>query len=194
LQKNGFSAEFFGSAQEALAAAQSKALDLLVSDLTSSGDFGDDCATQMRVLTTNSGEEIDDAYQEERLLALLHRRQKLPATSNQIPDLEVEILAIWDLVRSYRMVQARQHCEAALEPIEASSKSFASHPGGRRKELRQSDSQERNTRSTSGLSTTIFSLIFFRPHCHERARTLTIVNMTSKRTMRTLGRLAKLLL
>jgi CheY-like chemotaxis protein len=121
LQKNGFSAEFFGSAQEALAAAQSKALDLLVSDHTGSGNFGDDCATQMRMMTMNSGQEIDHAYQEERLLALLQKRQRLPATSTLMPDLEVEFMAVWDLVRSCRMVQARKHCEAALEPIEASS-------------------------------------------------------------------------
>ena len=121
LQKNGFSAEFFGSAQEALAASQSKALDLLVSDLTSSGDCGDDCATQMRMLTMNSGQNIDQAYHEERLLALLQRRQKLPATSNQMSDLDIEIRAVWNLVRPCRMVQACQHVEAVLDRARAAS-------------------------------------------------------------------------
>jgi hypothetical protein len=56
----------------ALAAAQSKVLDLLLSDLTSSGDFGDDCVTQMRMLTTNSGQEIDHIQCLRVLLPFLH--------------------------------------------------------------------------------------------------------------------------
>jgi hypothetical protein len=77
-------------------------------------------ASQMRMITMNRSQEIDHAYHEERLLVLLARRQKLPATSNQMPGLDLEILAVWNLVRSYRMVQARQHFKAALEPAEAS--------------------------------------------------------------------------
>ena len=119
LQMSGFSAEFFNSPLEALAAARSKAPDLLVSDVTA-GISGIDCASQMRMITMNRSQEIDHAYHEERLLVLLARRQKLPATSNQMPDLDIEILAAWNLVRSYRMVQARQHFKAALEPAEAS--------------------------------------------------------------------------
>ena len=53
--------------------------------------------------------ELDHAYHEERLLVLLARRQSLPATSNEIPDLDIEILAVWNLVRSYRLCQAHQH-------------------------------------------------------------------------------------
>jgi hypothetical protein len=74
----------------------------------------------MRMITMNRSQEIDHAYHEERLVVLLARRQKLPATSNQMPDLDVEILAAWNLVRLYRMVQARQHFKAALEPADAS--------------------------------------------------------------------------
>ena len=37
------------------------------------------------------------------------RRQRLPATSNEIPDLDIEIVAVWNLVRSYRLLQAHQH-------------------------------------------------------------------------------------
>ena len=119
LQMSGFSAEFFTSPLEALTAARSKAPDLLVSDVTT-GISGIDCASQMRMITMNRSQEIDHAYHEERLLVLLARRRKLPATSNQMPDLDVEILAAWNLVRLYRMVQARQHFKAALEPAEAS--------------------------------------------------------------------------
>jgi hypothetical protein len=121
LRMNGFSAEFFTSPLEALTAARSKAPDLLVSEVTSPGIFGIDFATQMRMVTMNRSQEIDHAYHEERLLVLLARRQKLPATSNQMPDLDTEILAVWNLVRSYRMVQARQHVKAALEPAQAAS-------------------------------------------------------------------------
>jgi CheY-like chemotaxis protein len=118
LQMSGFSAEFFTSPLEALTAARSKAPDLLVPAVTT-GISGIDCASPMRMITMNRSQEIDHAYHEERLLVLLARRQ-LPATSNQMPDLDVEILAVWNLVRSYRMVQARQHFKAALEPAEAS--------------------------------------------------------------------------
>jgi hypothetical protein len=51
-------------------------------------------------------QEIDYAYQEEKLLRLLARRQTLPANSDQMPDLAREIMAVEDLVRSYRMVRA----------------------------------------------------------------------------------------
>lgn len=119
LQMSGFSAEFFTSPLEALTAARSKVPDLLLSDVTT-GISGSDCASQMRMITMNRSQEIDHAYHEERLLVLLARRQKLPATSNQMPDLDVEILAVWNLVRSYRMVEARRHFKAALEPAEAS--------------------------------------------------------------------------
>jgi hypothetical protein len=120
LQMNGFSAEFFASPREALTAARSKAPDLLVSNVTSPGIFGIDFASQMRMITMNRSQEIDHAYHEERLLGLLARRQELPPTSHQMPDLDIELLAVWNLVRSYRLVQARQHLKAALDLAEAS--------------------------------------------------------------------------
>jgi hypothetical protein len=68
----------------------------------------------------NRGQEIDQAYQEQKLLVLLARRQKLPATSDQLPELDVQILAVWNLVRSYRLVQAHHISRQALEPAETS--------------------------------------------------------------------------
>ncbi len=130
LQMNGFSAEFFTSPLEALTAARSKAPELLVSDVTSPGISGSDSASQMRTVTVNRSREIDHAYHEERLLELLARRQKLPATSDQMPDLDTEILAVWNLVRSYRMVQARQHFKAAMEAAQASPIDSAGHGVG----------------------------------------------------------------
>jgi hypothetical protein len=130
LQMKGFSAEFFISPLEALTAARSKAPDLLVSDVTSPGIFGIDFATQMRMVTISRSQEIDHAYHEERLLVLLARRQKLPGTSDQMPDLDTEILAVWNLVRSYRMVQARQHFKAALEPAQVPPIDSAGHGVG----------------------------------------------------------------
>jgi hypothetical protein len=82
------------------------------------------------MITMNRSQEIDHAYHEEMLLLLLARRHKLPATSNQMPDLDIEILAAWNLVRSYRMVQARQRFKAALEPAEASRIDSAGHGVG----------------------------------------------------------------
>jgi hypothetical protein len=58
-------------------------------------------------------QKIDHAYHEERLLVLLARRQSLPATSNEIPDLDIQIQAAWNLVRSYRLLQAHQHFKAS---------------------------------------------------------------------------------
>jgi hypothetical protein len=84
----------------------------------------------MRMITMNRSQEIDRAYHEERLLVLLARRQSLPATSIEIPDLDIELLAVWTLVRSYRMMQARQQFKTALEPAEASRIDSAGHGVG----------------------------------------------------------------
>jgi hypothetical protein len=54
----------------------------------------------------NKAQEIDYAYQEEKLLRLLARRQNLPANSDQMPELAREITGLEDLVRSYRIVLA----------------------------------------------------------------------------------------
>lgn len=132
LQKSGFSAEFFGSAQEALAVARSKALRVLVAGDASTRGSGRDCATQVRTLTMNSGQEIDHSYHEDRLLALLQRRQQLAATPSLMPDLEIQILAGWDVVKSCRMVQARQQLNAVLDSPGV-QQSIAS-PSGRQSE------------------------------------------------------------
>jgi hypothetical protein len=60
----------------------------------------------------NEAQEIDYAYQTDRLLLLIDRRAKMNADSNQIPALDIEIAAIWDLVRSYRLVEAMQALSA----------------------------------------------------------------------------------
>jgi hypothetical protein len=54
----------------------------------------------------NKAQEIDYAYQEEKLLRLLARRQTLPTNSAQMPALAHEIMLVEDLVRSYRTVRA----------------------------------------------------------------------------------------
>jgi hypothetical protein len=54
----------------------------------------------------NKAQEIDYAYQEEKLVRLRARRQNPPANSDQMPDLARQIMAVEDLVRSYRIVLA----------------------------------------------------------------------------------------
>jgi len=51
-------------------------------------------------------QRIDHAYHEDRLLLLIARRAKLRADSDQMQKLDIEILAVTDLVRSYRIVKA----------------------------------------------------------------------------------------
>jgi hypothetical protein len=56
----------------------------------------------------NEGQQTDHAYHENRLLLLIAQRAKMTADSDQIPALDIEIAAIWDLVRSYRLITAMQ--------------------------------------------------------------------------------------
>ena len=56
----------------------------------------------------NESQQCDHAYHEDRLLLLIDQRAKMTADSEQIPALDIEIAAIWDLVRSYRLVEAMQ--------------------------------------------------------------------------------------
>ncbi len=56
----------------------------------------------------NKSQQSDHAYHEDRLLLLIDQRAKMTADSEQIPALDIEIAAIWDLVRSYRLVEAMQ--------------------------------------------------------------------------------------
>jgi hypothetical protein len=50
-------------------------------------------------------QEADYSYQVDKLLLLVAQRDKLPANSDQISALNVEILAVEDLVRSYQLVR-----------------------------------------------------------------------------------------
>jgi hypothetical protein len=52
----------------------------------------------------NSDQKIDYEYHADRLFRLVARRDKLPVDSDLLPALNVEISAIEDLVRSYRLV------------------------------------------------------------------------------------------
>jgi hypothetical protein len=56
----------------------------------------------------NEDQQSDHAYHEGRLLLLIAQRAKMAANSDQIPALDIEIMAIWELVRSYRIVEAMQ--------------------------------------------------------------------------------------
>jgi hypothetical protein len=56
----------------------------------------------------NENQRTDHAHHEDRLLLLIDQRSKLTADSDQIPALDIEIAAIWDLVRSCRLVEAMQ--------------------------------------------------------------------------------------
>jgi hypothetical protein len=60
----------------------------------------------MWVIVMNESQRIDHAYHEEKLLLLIARRGKLQADSDQMRRLDIEITAVRDLVRSYRMVKA----------------------------------------------------------------------------------------
>jgi hypothetical protein len=61
----------------------------------------------------NDAQKIDYAYDADRLLLLIARRDKLPALSDQLPGLNIEIMSIEDLVRSYRLVRAHEHRKIA---------------------------------------------------------------------------------
>jgi hypothetical protein len=56
----------------------------------------------------NEDQQSDQAYHEGKLLLLIAQRAKMTANSDQIPALDTEIMEIWELVRSYRLVKAMQ--------------------------------------------------------------------------------------
>ena len=56
----------------------------------------------------NEDQQSDHAYHEGRLLLLIAQRAKMTADSDQIPALDTEIMEVWELVRSYRLVEAMQ--------------------------------------------------------------------------------------
>jgi hypothetical protein len=64
--------------------------------------------TSETIFQLNEDQQSDHAYHEERLLLLIDQRAKMTADSDQIPALDIEIMAIWELVRSYRLVKAIQ--------------------------------------------------------------------------------------
>jgi hypothetical protein len=56
----------------------------------------------------NEDQQSDHAYHEGKLLLLIAQRAKMTADSDQIPALDTEIMEVWELVRSYRLVEAMQ--------------------------------------------------------------------------------------
>jgi hypothetical protein len=56
----------------------------------------------------NESQEIDYAYHADRLLLLITRRDKLPAGSDSIPALDIEMISIEQLVRSYRLLRGHE--------------------------------------------------------------------------------------
>ena len=56
----------------------------------------------------NDDQEIDYEYHADRLLLLIAQRDELPADSDIIRALNIEISAIEDLVRSYRLVSGHR--------------------------------------------------------------------------------------
>jgi hypothetical protein len=65
----------------------------------------------------NEDQNLDHANQEETLTRLLSRRHNLPPDSEQMPALKLEINAVENLVRSYRLVQA-------IKPLETAKRCF----------------------------------------------------------------------
>jgi hypothetical protein len=56
----------------------------------------------------NEAQQIDYAYHVDRLLLLIARRDKLPPGSDLIRVLDVEMVSIEQLVRSYRLLIAHE--------------------------------------------------------------------------------------
>jgi hypothetical protein len=61
-----------------------------------------------RVIRHERGQQNDHAYHEDRLLLLIDQRARMTGGSDQIPALDIEIMAVWDLVRCYRLLEAMQ--------------------------------------------------------------------------------------
>ena len=57
----------------------------------------------------NQAQEIDYAYQANRLLLLVARRDELPEGSNQLPNLDAELISIEGLLRS--LMRASGHSQ-----------------------------------------------------------------------------------
>jgi hypothetical protein len=61
----------------------------------------------------NEAQENDYAYHADRLLLLIARRDKLPSGSDLIPALDIEMMSVEQLVRSYRLLRAHEPRELA---------------------------------------------------------------------------------
>jgi hypothetical protein len=78
----------------------------------------------------NPAQEADYAYHADRLSLLIARRDKLLPDSDQIPALDVELISIEDLVRSYRLVRARENRKIAGSALSKAQGSPYSEPAG----------------------------------------------------------------
>jgi septum formation topological specificity factor MinE len=56
----------------------------------------------------NQDQEHDYAYLQDKLLMLVARRRRQQPNSEQIPKLDAEIAAVTDLLRSYRILKAKE--------------------------------------------------------------------------------------
>jgi hypothetical protein len=61
----------------------------------------------------NEAQENDYAYHADRLLRLTARRDELPPGSDLIPALDIEMISIEQLVRSYRLLRGHEPRELA---------------------------------------------------------------------------------
>jgi hypothetical protein len=82
----------------------------------------------------NPAQETDYAYHADRLSLLIARRGKLLSDSDQIPALDVELISIEDLVRSYRLVRAHEHRKIAGSALSKAQGSPTPNPQGSRKD------------------------------------------------------------
>jgi hypothetical protein len=82
------------------------------------------------VNTMNPVREADYAYHSDRLSLLIARRGKLPLDSDQIPALDVELISIEDLVRSYRLVRAHENRAIAGSALSKAQRSPYAEPAG----------------------------------------------------------------
>jgi hypothetical protein len=76
----------------------------------------------------NPVQEADYAYHVDRLSLLIARRGKLPPDSDQIPTLDVELISIEDLVRSYRLVRAHENRKIDGAALGKAHRSPTPHP------------------------------------------------------------------
>jgi hypothetical protein len=82
----------------------------------------------------NPVQEADYAYHVDRLSLLIARRGKLPPDSDQIPALDVELISIEDLVRSYRLVRAYENRKIAGSALSKTQGVHTPNPQGARKD------------------------------------------------------------